>query len=84
MLHCPVCGDALKGVERMGVSLDHCSTCQGIWLDQGELSELIHREAVRALEFGRASLERTRNRQEYDALDTTGYPPTSFAAEVEL
>ena len=83
MLHCPVCGDALKGVERMGVSLDHCPTCHGIWLDQGELSELVHREAVRALEFGRASLERKRSSREYDAPDVGGYPPSS-ATEVKL
>jgi uncharacterized protein len=77
-MKCPVCGGSLRAVERMGVSLDHCPTCQGLWLDQGELTELVRREAAKALEDGLSVLQQRRHRREYDALDLSA-PPALMA-----
>jgi Zn-finger nucleic acid-binding protein len=37
-MDCPVCATALREVETDGVSVGVCSTCAGIWFDQGELA----------------------------------------------
>jgi hypothetical protein len=42
--HCPKCGAPLVAVHYRGVELDKCSHCQGIWLDYGELEQVIAEE----------------------------------------
>jgi len=42
---CPRCGIDLKQVERLGVTIDVCEQCGGIWLDKGELESLSEHEA---------------------------------------
>ncbi len=37
---CPDCGCDLKSEEILGISLDVCPTCAGIWFDDGELLKL--------------------------------------------
>lgn len=37
---CPVCKQQLEEVEIGNVQIDRCNTCQGVWLDGGELSLL--------------------------------------------
>ena len=41
---CPRCGTALAEHEHMGVSIDECTACGGIWLDKGELEAIGERE----------------------------------------
>lgn len=38
---CPRCGHTLQSQLVKGVRLDMCSDCQGLWLDQGELNQLL-------------------------------------------
>jgi hypothetical protein len=38
---CPRCGAALVPVPYRGVELDKCSRCQGVWLDVGELDQVV-------------------------------------------
>ena len=38
---CPRCAQILVGTLVNGVRLDLCSDCQGLWLDQGELNQLL-------------------------------------------
>lgn len=64
---CPVCGIELKPVERQGLELDHCPQCQGLWLDQGELTELVRRESLAAIAQGQEALAEARKHQEFDA-----------------
>lgn len=64
---CPLCAQSLKTVERQGVELDWCSQCGGLWLDQGELNELVRREAAAALARGEQALRRERHDREFDA-----------------
>jgi uncharacterized protein len=63
---CPVCGGALLPVERQGIEIDHCKECGGIWLDQGELNELVRREAFASFQKGQEVLSEARHAREYD------------------
>ena len=42
-MKCPVDGTTLVVTERMGVEIDYCPTCRGVWLDRGELDKIIER-----------------------------------------
>ncbi len=43
-MHCPKCGQKLIEISYKEILVDKCSSCEGIWLDAGEL------ESVSALE----------------------------------
>jgi hypothetical protein len=38
---CPKCGAGLIAVPYRGIELDKCSRCQGVWLDFGELDQVV-------------------------------------------
>ncbi len=38
---CPVCKSDMIVVEHDNIELDHCTTCQGVWFDSGELELLL-------------------------------------------
>ncbi len=40
-MHCPKCGMELVEIDFKGVKIDKCSECNGIWLDNGELDQLL-------------------------------------------
>jgi len=42
---CPKCGVSLHSKDHLGVTIDECSDCGGIWLDQGELEAIEERQA---------------------------------------
>jgi len=41
LLLCPNDNAAMTTVNRSGVEFDMCPTCRGVWLDRGELENLI-------------------------------------------
>lgn len=43
-MQCPKCEVELLTKTRSGVEIDQCPSCQGVWLDKGELEKLIQRE----------------------------------------
>ena len=43
-MHCPKCGMELTTLSMRGVEVDQCHSCQGIWLDAGELEKLVENE----------------------------------------
>lgn len=43
-MRCPKCGMALETLTVQGVEVDRCSSCNGTWLDNGELEQLARRE----------------------------------------
>jgi len=43
-LRCPKCGMTLETVILQGVQIDHCYSCNGTWLDEGELEQLAGKE----------------------------------------
>ena len=40
-MKCPVCDEALREVQKHGVSVDICPGCKGVWLDRGELEKIV-------------------------------------------
>jgi Zn-finger nucleic acid-binding protein len=44
-MKCPICLVELLVADRQGTELDYCPTCRGVWLDRGELDQLISRAA---------------------------------------
>lgn len=42
-MNCPKCGEgkALAEVELAGIEVDRCSICNGVWLDEYELDDLL-------------------------------------------
>jgi uncharacterized protein len=43
-MKCPKCGMELREIEFGDVKIDKCFTCEGLWLDKGELERLQHKE----------------------------------------
>lgn len=43
-MKCPKCAGYLHTVDRRGVHLDQCDTCRGIFLDHGELEQILRAE----------------------------------------
>jgi uncharacterized protein with PIN domain len=43
-MRCPRCDGALNETQFEEVAIDTCEKCGGIWLDSGELSQLMRRE----------------------------------------
>lgn len=44
LLRCPKCGTKLNTITHHGVTVEECPSCQGMWLDRGELEVLAERE----------------------------------------
>jgi Zn-finger nucleic acid-binding protein len=44
-LICPKCQGKMRSVERSGVIVDVCKQCRGVFLDRGELEQLMAAEA---------------------------------------
>ncbi len=43
-MNCPVCKTTnLVMTERQGIEIDYCPQCRGVWLDRGELDQIIDR-----------------------------------------
>jgi hypothetical protein len=42
-LHCPKCPGILESYTFQGFALDRCHECGGIWLDNGELEEIVRK-----------------------------------------
>lgn len=45
-LVCPKCQGAMRTYERNRVNIDQCVDCRGIFLDRGELEQLLDAEAM--------------------------------------
>jgi uncharacterized protein len=44
-MNCPVCRSELRALDRLGIEIDTCPQCRGVWLDRGELDKLLERAA---------------------------------------
>ena len=40
-MHCPKCGMGLIEIDYRNIKVDKCSACGGIWLDEGELEQVV-------------------------------------------
>ena len=45
IVNCPKCAGKLESYKFMGFALDRCESCEGIWLDKGELEGILRRAA---------------------------------------
>lgn len=45
-MKCPKCGMDLSAIEMHGVKVDHCSSCGGVWFDNGEVEQMLNHEAA--------------------------------------
>ena len=43
-MHCPKCGMNLIEIDYKGLAIDKCSSCDGVWLDAGELEAVSNME----------------------------------------
>lgn len=43
-MQCPKCGMNLIEIDYKNIKIDKCSSCQGIWLDAGELDSISNLE----------------------------------------
>jgi hypothetical protein len=43
-MRCPKCGMELTEITHKGIKIDKCYTCNGIWLDAGEMETLLKLE----------------------------------------
>ncbi len=44
-LVCPKCTSPMRTYARNGITIDQCTACHGIFLDRGELEQLISAES---------------------------------------
>ncbi len=67
---CPVCQQPLDETEKWGVRLDVCQRCRGVWLDQGELEQIIGyiraSLGTSAPDYGNAAMNDPRRRYDHD------------------
>ncbi len=42
-MKCPNCNELLAMTERLGIEIDYCPKCRGVWLDKGELDKVIEK-----------------------------------------
>jgi len=52
-MHCPKDGMKLVEVEFMGIRIDQCSHCGGIYLDKGEIDKLVVTETKQKGSFAK-------------------------------
>jgi predicted Zn-ribbon and HTH transcriptional regulator len=39
-MHCPKCGMEMSEIDYKGINVDKCFSCDGVWLDSGEIDLL--------------------------------------------
>jgi Zn-finger nucleic acid-binding protein len=54
-LVCPKCQGAMRTYERSGITVDQCPECRGVFLDRGELEQLLDAEATAQRGAGRSA-----------------------------
>jgi hypothetical protein len=45
MATCPKCSGRFESYQIMGLDLDRCESCEGIWLKKGELAAILRQQA---------------------------------------
>ena len=52
-LDCPKCDGKLVETNYENIKIDVCSQCTGVWLDAGELAQIVHKDSNDSGWFGR-------------------------------
>ncbi len=64
-MRCPKCRSDMEQIVIDGVEVDRCSSCHGLWFDDGELSKLGNKKAAAALDIGDVATGKKQNEIEY-------------------
>ena len=48
-MHCPKCGSQLEMIMFKGIEIDRCFSCNGTWLDEGEVEKLVQSESSKSV-----------------------------------
>ncbi len=60
-LRCPKCRADMDQLEIEGIVIDRCSSCNGIWFDEGEVEALSNKEDAAAIDIGSARVGKQQN-----------------------
>jgi Zn-finger nucleic acid-binding protein/predicted MFS family arabinose efflux permease len=63
-MRCPKCRSDMEQITIEGTEVDRCSSCHGLWFDDGELSKLSHKEAAAILDIGDIKTGKEQNKIE--------------------
>ncbi len=76
-MKCPVCQVELKIADRLGIEIDYCPNCRGVWLDRGELDKIIDRAFQESSPRKTPSVRSAPPPEEYDdePYEHRDYPP---------
>ena len=77
---CPRCGVPLDELTKAGVAADICGTCRGMWLDRGELKEIVTRVVAPQDKWSRAG----QCAERAAAFETRTERPTAWMGEEAL
>lgn len=58
---CPKCRSDMQQIEVEGTIIDRCSSCKGIWFDEGEVEALSNKEAAVAIDIGKTEVGKQNN-----------------------
>ena len=64
-MRCPKCRADMEQITIDGTEVDRCSSCYGLWFDDGELSKLRNKEAAAALDIGDVKVGKQQNKIEH-------------------
>jgi Zn-finger nucleic acid-binding protein len=64
MVNCPVCDLPMNEVRKNNVMIDVCPKCKGVWLDRGELNQLMKQVGEYRKDY--ADYERRYYEDDYD------------------
>ncbi len=72
-MYCPMCSLKMRSAVRHGVEIDFCPSCQGVWLDHGELDKILDHFTHYEEPGTGAYQPRGRRRAEFLDYDDDGY-----------
>ncbi len=81
-MRCPRCGMELAERTRVGVAVDVCDRCRGVWLDRGELEKVL--AALREGEQERALWQAKRRIRQDDGRPHVGQRREVWRRMLEL
>ena len=64
-MRCPKCRSDMQQIMINGMEVDRCSSCHGLWFDDGELGKLRNKEAAAALDIGDVMTGKKQNEIEH-------------------
>ncbi len=64
-MRCPKCRSEMEPIMIAGTEVDRCTSCHGLWFDDGELKKLRSKEAAAALDIGDIKVGKKQNKIEH-------------------